>query len=455
MIYVVLAIPYGVALALLVAELTGFWVVRRISLPRLRPVAWVAIILVTYVAQLLVIHYAATHAPPHPLKTLGMPLPVVDSNSSPIDFSEAVLLVCGFMQSCAMIALFRDPPSRRSILIGAFVLILLSLSAPALTSADIYLSVGYALLGMTAHAPPHHAFGPDFIAINHWWRVPIPPAPYGPVWLLVDQLVTMALPTLLGKLLALRIFCAALLVLLGILMRALGLPERYAIAVWLNPGLTMQFVTNAHNDIFALTLIVAAALSLRYRRVLAGIALLILVGLIKLPFAVLGLPVLSTLATPLQRYGAIALVIACVSMVSWVAGGPQYVHALESHSAHMSASAVWHAFAVVIGLILLGCAILRKRRYLTGVWALPWMGAWSPFILLPWYLAWSFPYALGRHRVLAYLLVWFPFASVLIDPLFLRAWTILLVFPLVLVAALASARLRRVDRLQPPAVATR
>ena len=56
-------------------------------------------------------------------------------------------------------------------------------------------------------------------------------------------------------------------------------------------------------------------------------------------------------------------------------------------------------------------------------------------LIFPWYLIWGFPYALARHRILGGLLVAFPFAAALVLPEFTRVWTLLLVFPMIVIMA--------------------
>jgi glucose-6-phosphate-specific signal transduction histidine kinase len=56
-----------------------------------------------------------------------------------------------------------------------------------------------------------------------------------------------------------------------------------------------------------------------------------------------------------------------------------------------------------------------------------------------WYMFWGFPYALGRRRVLANLLLWFPLVAALLDLTLVQTWTLPLVAS-VIVAYLLSNR---------------
>jgi len=124
--------------------------------------------------------------------------------------------------------------------------------------------------------------------------------------------------TLLGKILALRVFGALLMASLLIAMRALGLPRRFLTVTALNPGLMFQFVANAHNDLIAILIVTLAAAVIR-RSPTAGVGLIAVAGLVKIPFVLLGLPVLAVLrpAARTRYVGGVAAIVA-VLVVSWL-----------------------------------------------------------------------------------------------------------------------------------------
>jgi len=433
----ILAIPYATALILLGAELLGVRAAKLPALPRVHPNVWIVAILATYALQLGDYRYAALHGTDIPQWRLMLPLPIVYLGSANLDWSAALLLVCGAAQSCALLALFRHPPCVAALRVGCAVLLGMSLAAPALTSADLYSNVGYALLGGQAYAPPAAHFTGEYSAINQWWGTPMVPAPYGPVWLAIDRLVTGAAPTLLGKLFALRCLCAVLFLCAGSLVFALGLPWRYRVVFFMNPGLAMQFVSNAHNDVVAIVAILSAAVLLRRKRPWPAMAFLVAAGAIKLPYMVLALPVLAGLKPVWQRCAVALLVVVAGGAISWYFGGRAYFDALLTHTGPMSSAAGWHTGALVVATLLVAFAFFGMRRLQSAVWLLPPIGGFYPIFVYPWYLAWGIPYALNRHRNLAYLLVLFPFVAALVDQLFVRLWTIVFVFPITLATALA------------------
>jgi len=92
-------------------------------------------------------------------------------------------------------------------------------------------------------------------------------------------------------------------------------------------------------------------------------------------------------------------------------------------------------------LILLATA--SKRRLRAAVWIIPMLSA----AIYPWYFLWGLPYALARRRVLSYLLVCFPFVTVLVGlSLFLRVWELNVGLPVAVIASIAW----RANREQAP-----
>ena len=440
MIEAILTIPYAVALALLGAEIAGKPALRRLRTPAIAPAYWICAILVTYAIQLAIVRYGATHANPLPAWRLAMPLPVVFLYSRGSDAIEAALLGCGLLQSYALLALYRSKPSTAAIVTGAAVLIVASLLEPALTSGDLYTNVAYAMLGPRGvYSPPAQPFGLAYRAINDWWGTPIPAAPYGAFWIEAATSVTMFVPGLLAKMIALRVLGAISFVAFAVALRSLGLPRRFAVVAILNPALAMQFVVNGHNDLFGVLFVLGAAAAARQGRMWAAATMLVIAGLVKLPLAIVGLPVLSALGNSARwkPWVSAAAALAVVAAISWSLGGAAYFNALVAHVGEIHSPPVWHFVAAGIALVVLVSALAGLRRRRAAVWLLPPLGGFFPTFIYPWYLAWGIPYALSKHRVLGYLLVWFPFVASLIDQQATRVWTLLFVFPLAFVFALS------------------
>ena len=427
------------------AEASGRLRTRIPPLPRGRPEIWIAAIVATYAAQLAMVWYGATHGAAYAPWRAAMPFPVMDLGAAHAGALAFGFLVCGGVQTIALVAIYRATPARAAVAIGSVSLLVLSMAAPALASADLYSNAGYGMLGAAAYAPPAHAFAhSEFSWIELWWGTPMVPSPYGPLWNAVDAALLAPVPTLVGKMLVLRAFCALALAVLTAAMWRFGLPARVLAVTLLNPALFMQFVANAHNDAVIVAVVALGAVAARRRPILAASAI-VAAGLLKLPYVLLGLPILAAVRAGTFRFSLAALAIACVLAVSWGWGGAAYLEALVFHARHAPGGFfAWHVVAGAVAAALVLGALAGLRRPRTAVWLVPPLGALYPAFLYPWYLAWALPYALGRRRVLAYLLVWLPTASVLVNQDLVQVWTLVAVFPSILLAALLPppARLR-------------
>jgi hypothetical protein len=427
----VLMIPYVAAFALIAIELGGGLPRKAPRTPALPAWLWVASLVVTYAGQIALLRYAATHFSPLPQWRLAMPIPVVFLGIDDADAVSAGFLFCGALQSYALLALYRARPSRALVACGAGILLAMSFCAPVLSSFDPYGYVHNALLGIRSYLPPATPFPGEYHVIDLWFGRPTATL-YGPLWLAIVRIVTIAAPTLLTKLLALRAFNLALYAVLIVLIRALGLPRRTSVVIALNPGLMFQVVANAHNDIIAIDLIVAAA-ALARRFPAAAFGTIAVAGLVKLPFAVLGLPVLSAVHSRPLRYAGCAAAIIATLLGSWFGGGAAYAHALTAHAFVSHEQNILHLVPILAALAALAVAVLGGRRLMNAVWIIPSLGAFGNPFLFPWYLTWSIPYALRSRRIIGFLLVAFPFVSALMMPELMRVWTLFVIFPLIVV----------------------
>ncbi|MGR4065639.1 MAG: hypothetical protein ACLQPV_09380 [Vulcanimicrobiaceae bacterium] len=429
----ILVIPYLAVFALAIFELRGALANRAIRTPDMPAWLWLIGIVAMYVEQLALIRFGATHATPLPPWRLTMPLPVLYIGTWNADWVSASFLAAGALQSYALLALYRGNVSRLVTGAGLALLLGISLAAPALSSFDLYGYVHNGILGFESWAPPNVRFPGEFHVIDLWFGHPTYTL-YGPLWLIIVQLVTVLPATLLGKIMALRVFNACLYLALLVAMRALGLPRRILVVTALNPGLMLQFVANGHNDLIAIVLIAVAAAVMR-RNPIAGFGLIAVAGAVKLPYVVLGLPVAAMIVSPWRRYFGCAAAIAAALAISWFGGGKPYWHVLTYHAFISPLQNALHVIPVFCALVAIAVAVAGGRRLMSAVWLLPTLGAFGLPLIFPWYLIWGFPYALARHRILGGLLVGFPFVGALVLPEFTRVWTLLLVFPMIVVMA--------------------
>jgi hypothetical protein len=444
---VVLILPYVAALLFAIAELRGRLPARAPRTPSFAAWVWIAALIVTYAVQLAVIRYAATNLTHAAAWRLAMPFPVADVDMLHPDAVAAAYVACAAMQSYALLALYRCRPSRRAVVTGSAVLAAMSLAVPVLASFDAYGYVHNAILGLQSYTPPARPFQGEFHIIDLWFGKPTATL-YGPLWLAIDRVVTAAVPSLGLKIAALRVFNALLYAAAVAMLRCLGIPRRILVAVALNPAMMFQFVTNVHNDIIAIDLLLGAAALARSRTPAAG-GLLAAAGLVKLPYLALGLPVFSAARPLSHRLIGVAAGIAAAAAVSWFAGGSGYVAALTRHASPAHVSLAWRLIPAGIALVALVAALLGARRYIAALWFIPSLGAfelpWAtvsgqafalPWIL-PWYFIWGLPYALNRHRILGFLTVSFPLLAAIVAPEVLRV-RVLLVLELAVLVVCAS-----------------
>jgi hypothetical protein len=425
-------------LLLLAADYFGILSSRTPRTPRLAAWAWVALLVVSYALQLGVIRYAALDQPGMPAWRFAMPIPVIDDRGLPTangDIVTAIMLILAALQSYALLALYRARCIARPLLwTGCAVLLALSLFAPALMSFDMYGYVRGAVLGVSSYAPADIPFSGDYHILNLWFAGPIYTL-YGPLWIAMAQAVTFAAPTFFAKMVSFRVLGVFLYVAFLAGLRACGVKPRMMAVAALNPGLMLEYVANAHNDFIAIVVLVVAAAFVRARP-LIGLGLIAVAGLVKLPYAIFGLPLLSRIRPVWLRFAAAAVMLAVVVAISWIGGGATYFSTVIGHIGARPEDIV-HRIAGAAALLAIFLALIGSRRYRATAWAMPQLAA----SVFAWYLVWGLPYALARHRTLSYLLVCFPLAVILLESAFFQTWEITVVIPaLVLLSLFAPQR---------------
>jgi hypothetical protein len=423
-------LPYYVAgLALLALELGGVSPAWKLNVPRSPPGLLIAALVAAYAAQLAVIRYAATSIAGAAAWRAQLPIPVAEHGMAHPDAIEIALLVLAFVESYLLFALFRAKASPVVLAAGTAAMLVLSLAAPAFISPDPYAYAGDAMLGRGAYTPPRTAFSGEYALINRFFQAPMLSAPYGPLWIALARLFTAGAPALLAKLLALRLLGAASFVALLAALRAYGVPPRLLAIAAMNPAILQQYVADAHNDLLGIVMVVAAAALIRKRRALLATGVTAAAGLVKLPFTVLALPIFAGVERRPLRYACAFSAIALAALVSWLAGGAAYFHGLNVHVPTPGPVYALNAAVSIAALFMLGSAAIGSRRRYSGVWLIAMMSSY----IATWYAAYGLPYALARHRLLAYLLIALPFACALVDAKFMRPWT-----PAVLGCAVAA-----------------
>ncbi|MBV8197986.1 MAG: hypothetical protein JO263_07610, partial [Candidatus Eremiobacteraeota bacterium] len=358
-----LFIPYAAAFVLVFAEWRGRLNRFRTQLAALPAWAWIGALAVTYASQLLVVRAAALQTPRDLMIAAhgaALPIPVLLPGFPHADWYSAAFLLGGLVQTVALAELYRTGVSRTVLFAGAAVLTVMSVCAPGLTSFDLYGYVHDSLLGLAAYLPPYPPFRGEYHSFDLWFGGPTPTL-YGPLWFPIVESVMSLGSTLLGKLVVYRLFSAALVAVVLFLLRALGQSRRMLAIVALNPALLFLTVANGHNDVLAIAIVLLAA-CFAQRSLLLAAATIALAGLIKLPYAVLGLPVLGPYGTQGRRAVASVVAIAAALTLSWIGGGTGYFADFHRYSGRASADEFARVVAVVAALCALGIATLANRR---------------------------------------------------------------------------------------------
>ncbi len=152
-----------------------------------------------FVAQLRTIELAAATQIPYPSRYAG--LPVVPIDESPPLYSHTPawvatdILALTLAETAVLTALYLALRGRRAsrgtvaaIALTSALMIAAALRTPAATTQDLYLYVGFGHLGSAAYAPPAVPFAGEFRAVNRLWGLPMLPAAYGPLWIVVFAL---------------------------------------------------------------------------------------------------------------------------------------------------------------------------------------------------------------------------------------------------------------------------
>ncbi|HTX59247.1 MAG TPA: hypothetical protein VMH02_06165 [Verrucomicrobiae bacterium] len=432
---------YAAALALLYLELRGARP-RAIALPRLSPAIWTGVLLLAFAGQLACFWHAAQAAARAEPWRAALPIGVAVANVPHAQLVAGTLLALALVQSFALLALHRAPPSRGLVVAGSAALFALALAAPAFVSPDPYAYVGDALLGVRSYAPPAQPFAGAFGLVNRLFGAPMLPSPYGPLWTACATLVTAAFGSLLGKLFALRLFGLGCVLALLAALRAFGVPRRVVALVALNPAIALEYVAGAHNDALGLAALAVAAVLVRRSAVLAS-ATIAIAGLVKLPFVVLGLPLLAAIEPRARRY-ACAISAAVVALgVSWWSGGAAYFGGLAVHVPVPGPAYPLNVAVAFFALCAIGIAFLGGPRLRSALWLI----AMASSYVATWYLFYGAPYALARRRLFAYLAIALPFADALLDAKFMQWWTSAIVLPLVVACSFTLARRRPRPRI--------
>jgi hypothetical protein len=433
----VFAVYYAAALILVAMDLRASDKRRAQTPVRVWSVPATILLLASYCAQLAIVWYAATHQRFDASQAWrsALPFPVITLKMEHPDAVAALIIAIGVAQCALLWAVYRNPPKATYLWIAATAFLALSLAEPALISFDPYSYAADAFLGQGSYGVVNASLPDPYRVVNQAFAgSAVPRSPYGPLWLLLSQGVSLPLPTLFFKTMAFRAIGALSLAGLVAALWTLYRSTRICALAALNPALYLQYVMNGHNDLFA-TACVAWAAAIVKRSAAGAVLLLVAAACVKLPFALLGLPVLASIPVIRTRAVAALSTIAASLAVSWFAAGAGYFRAIFVHLPSFDAFRALGAAVAAAAVVVLIDGVARSRRYNAAAWLFPLAGSYPT----SWYGIWGLGYALARQGAVAYLLIFLPLFAALIDVMFIRIWTIEFVVPAVMACCLLSA----------------
>jgi hypothetical protein len=361
----------------------------------------------------------------------GLPYHVVDAVFAPPASIHAALIVVGLLQALVLYGLYRALGGREVSLgerialgIAAAAMIAVALDARAVNGFDTVADVGYAKLGLAqAYAPPATPFGADFSTISAVWGVPMLPASHGPGWIALSSAVAGRAASLGGAIFALRsLEVVALLGMLALLARR-GATAAVLALVAFNPALYFAYVVNAHGDLLAAVLLIAALAAAASLPIVAAV-LVACAGLLNLPL-ILAAPLVFAGRGALRArlaYAVLAVVLALAASL-WLGGRVYFdLAAAQLHAVFVPADRAGAvATAVRCGLLVVA-AFALVNAFVRGL--VRRAAAWSFVALAPLIapaaLAGTLPYAVLARPVLTELLILLPVAAALLDVSFPR-----------------------------------
>jgi hypothetical protein len=256
---------------------------------------------------------------------------------------------------------------------------------------DIYAYVEFALVPNPYHPAAFAASHVD-PAIARVWAHRIVPSPYGPGWTLLSRAAVALAHDLASQVYVFRaIGCLAMVASIGALLAA---RRTIAAALFgLNPTLWHVYLTEAHNDVVGIALVLLAYAARRFTP--AAIVLVALAGAIKLPFLAIGVVVFASAPSLRARVVPATIATLCGLALSLVFGGSDYIWAMHRTTelyAHEVNRYEWvsHALLGAIGLGALATVVLVRRCFWGASWSFMAFGQYTAWQ----YLGWAVPYAI-------------------------------------------------------------
>jgi hypothetical protein len=240
------------------------------------------------------------------------------------------------------------------------------------TRGDVLAYVGSGLL-VHPYAPEHVRFSGEFAVINHAWRYPLLPSPYGPLWEALAHLVVVPFHTLRGAILAFQLLEVFALLAMIAMLRRRGVRLATIAVLALNPFIVQAYVAEGHNDLIATALVFAAC----FLSAPASVVAVVAAGGVKASLAALGLCAFARFDSARTRWTCAASALAGSAGLVLLAG-PDYVRAVRA-----TTQAYWQPISPTVQAFHVACAALAVAFLVAGLFGkrLPAGGAWCGIAL--------------------------------------------------------------------------
>ncbi len=387
--------------------------------------ACLALLVLSFAAQLAAL-YAQARAESADNWTAALPFAVM-YDGLPFHGSHVPLSILAFSLTIvqtlalAVIALgFASQSSRgRTFELAAAVaaLALLAIAVPLITTPDIFEYIQCGRLQFACYAPPAGWAVPGYLTLVAA-HIHLHGSIYGPLWVAVNSVVALVGDSLLLKIEGVRLYSALVVLATAALLARTSVPRSAVVAFIVNPFVWLYFVMDAHVDMQAFALIVAASLAAVRRKPVVAALLLAGAGLVKLPFVVLGSVALSSVRAVPRKIALWLFALGLTLAVSYALGGMPYFHALLGYNGRLGALMTPGEIAATkflqgITAIALVLALFFGRRFAGQLWIFP---TGVSAVGLPWYISWGFPYALEMGSAFTAALVALPAWAAMLDP---------------------------------------
>jgi hypothetical protein len=347
------------------------------------------------------VHIDALQQSPLPSWLLALPvIPVMDTLPFVLHADKTLSTyaeLLAVLQTIALIVLIKIVGGKKLepkewIIVGASSITMawIWFCARSVLSVDVYAYIGYGIRGLDAYTKQRDALPNGFSSIYQMWENPFIACAYGPGWLVPATLLMHGVTSIAEGVFRFRCAGIASVFVFVIGLVRLRVRDSLIAVTLINPFLWQQFVGDAHNDLWAIALIIFA-MSCTSRPVFA-VLLGAIAGAMKIPFLIIACIIASAYKTIRTRVFVTITIFSCGILVSGVLGYSGYYHAISS-VATMYNDPTLTAFRI-LGMSSSALAIIWAIIARKFVWTSSFGFQAIGFAIFPWYQAWGLPLAI-------------------------------------------------------------